>query len=784
MSIKKFKYGQRISMTSKNANKKQWYKDHYEYFTNHSSHYNSEKIRRQKINYDLINGIINEEDLIKSCKPYGLPKENIKNISYRDILSPKIKAIQGMESKTPFPYKIMAINPEATTRKEQEIFNRIKESVQEEIVSPIREAITQQEMGKIDQIDENTIQQIQQSIEEKVQKNTPDTVKRYMLRKYQDPVEKMAQHLVNILKERTDARNKFNKIFKHATVSGEGVGYVGIFNGHPDFWVVNPMRITSDENPDLEFIHKGEWARVEYPMTPSQIIDTFGDELSKAQIDLIYDSWEVNHVSSDDLFSYDFEEEVQEYNNTIKVVHTTWKAPRKMGFLKYRTEKGKIRNKYVSETYVQNPEAGDISIEWRWLPEVYEDWCIEVSEKIHIKQGPVPNQYRSDENPNICYLPYYGVKFDYLNSNVTSLVDRAKTLVYFYTIINYKFEKLVGSDKGKKILMNIKSIPKSAGFDLKKWQYYVEESPYIYFDPSEEGMNMSNSKAADVIDLSYAGDMNKYIGIMEDIRRQLGVTLGIPEAVEGQIAPREAVRNTQQSLIQTSNILEPYFNLHNQLKKEILYGLYDCAVTAYSGENNYKMSYMMDDMGLKILEIDFNELSRHQVGIYLLDSANVNSVREEIKTVGQAAMQNQTINFSDYIEIIRQNDIIEAKETIKLSEQEKLQQAQDAERQKAERDKELLQIQEDNETKKHEREKEIIILKEEERRKTEIVKGGLIGASYNADVDNDNDGVNDFVEIAQSAAEIRFKEKQLEHTKDIDNKKIAIEEKKLLQKNK
>ena len=90
------------------------------------------------------------------------------------------------------------------------------------------------------------------------------------------------------------------------------------------------------------------------------------------------------------------------------------------------------------------------------------------------------------------------------------------------------------------------------------------------------------------------------------------------------------------------------------------------------------------------------------------------------------------------------------------------------------------------EQQKHENEKEKIVLKESERRKTVIAQSALTGMSFNPDADGDNDGENDFLEIARDGvdAEIKRGKNQLdrekfEHTKHVDNEKLKIEKKKV-----
>ena len=90
---------------------------------------------------------------------------------------------------------------------------------------------------------------------------------------------------------------------------------------------------------------------------------------------------------------------------------------------------------------------------------------------------------------------------------------------------------------------------------------------------------------------------------------------------------------------------------------------------------------------------------------------------------------------------------------------------------------------------------ETIRVKEAERRQTEIIKASLTGASFNPDLDKDNDGTNDFMELAKAAdhnlkveqvqAKNQLDREKFENQKQVEAKKIAIEKEKLaLQKQK
>ena len=92
-------------------------------------------------NYNLYKGKLNLEDYASVLKPFGenVSVEITEEVENEDIVSGKIKAVLGIEMKRAFPYKVIAVNSEATSRKEEEYYNKIKSFVINSIMQPIRE---------------------------------------------------------------------------------------------------------------------------------------------------------------------------------------------------------------------------------------------------------------------------------------------------------------------------------------------------------------------------------------------------------------------------------------------------------------------------------------------------------------------------------------------------------------------------------------------------------------------------------------------------------------------
>ena len=779
-----------LSTSQKDANDKQWYKDRIQLLDTGTSRntYNTNGLseyHRMKVNYDLFNNILDLSDFEYVTKPFGgevgeLPAKMVN----RDIISNKIKVILGLESSRPFEYKVIAVNPEATTRKEEKEFSMIKDYVINSIIEPIKKEleIKQYEQLQGKQPTQEEIANINANVEEQLKTMTPDEVKVYMERNHQDIAEIQSQYLLEYLKRKEKLQRKFNIGAKHAAIAAKEFYWVGDINGEPSVRVCNPLRCNYDKSPETEFVEDGEWFTYEYRMTPSQVISFFADDLTKDEIEDIYVEFR-NYLTrplTEDLFTFSKNTLITENSNTIRVLHCVFRALREVQFLTYTDEEGAIQETLVDETYKFNPEAGDIDIHTEYLPEIYEGYKIGAG--IYKRLRPVPGQFRDMDNLYNIPLPYYGAVYDADNSLPTSLLDRGKIWQYLLNIVYYRLELVLASDKGKKVLMNINAVPDSTGLDIVKFKYFMETSPYGWLDPNQEGSGYSDmNTVAKVIDLSTASDIAKYVELAERIKRECGEAMGVSPQMEAQIAQRDAVENTKQILQQNSLMLEPFFSLHDLVKRNVLNALINQAKVSYAKNKPKKLSYVMDDLSVKSFDFDFNLLDNSSLGIFISDSGEVQKIKDTITQLSNIALQNQQVTYKDIISIMKEPSLSGAEDILEKSQKEAYEKEMNKIQQEQNNAKELEKIKEDAAKRQHEREKELIVLKETERRETEIQKIAITGASYNPDQDKDEDGENDFLEIARKGVETEIKqrkqnldERKFEHDKEVKKEELAI----------
>lgn len=191
-------------------------------------------------------------------------------------------------------------------------------------------------------------------------------------------------------------------------------------------------------------------------------------------------------------------------------------------------------------------------------------------------------------------------------------------------------------------------------------------------------------------------------------------------------------------------------------------------------------------MSRRIIDLDVGLLDNSTLGIFVSNSAKAEEAKDLIRQLTHAALQNQKVELSDVISVIRQEGIVEAEETLKAAEARRMEFEQNKNSEQIKANAEEAEKEREFTREKWKHEKDLAVLKEEEKRETVIVQGALVGASFNPDQDADSDGLNDFIEIAKHGLDaevkrrnVQLQENKFEHQKMIDDKKLKQNDKKL-----
>lgn len=793
---------QRLPMSKKTQDWKEACVDYIAGHSQGSSRDGNNRSRKEEMQtyYDLYNSIYSEKDLKYVTNPFKQQDGFPAMAQDYNIIKPKIDLLLGEETKRPFNFRVVHTSDIATSE--------IQDKAKQMIIDYIQATI----MSKLGPEEQARYQEALQSGEIM----TPEQIQKYISKDYKDIAEITAYHSLNYLKNKLNITHEFFKGWKDALIGGEEIYYVGIVNGEPCLQRINPIYFDYDsDTSDLEFIHDAQWCCYEMIMSLTEVYDRLYDKMSEKQLNELLDmmddrskggvtpevrktSLDYPHIKTHSING--FSSNPFEEADNIHVWHCCWKSLKKIGFVNIiNPETGMPEEYQVDETYKET--GNELDVEWKWIIEVWEGYRI--GQDLYVGIQPIEYQHISADNPNAQRLPYTGVIYNNTNSRPRSLVSMMKPLQYMYIVLWYRLELAMARDKGKVVTMDITQIPKSMNIDVAKWMHYLSALGVNFVNPYEEGWDIpgreggkpSQFNQISALDLTMANTIDQYINLMDKIESMLSEISGVSKQREGSISSNELVGNVERSVVQSAHITEPWFWVHNQVKKECLTMLLDTAKHAWK-DNKTSIQYVLDDATRAFLTLS-DDFFYEDMDIFVEDTTKNQQQIEALKNLMQPAMQNGA-SLLDIAEIITMDNVTMIRSKLEEIEQKRIEQQQAMEQAQAEREQQMAQIQ--NEIKEEE-----LMLKEAEMdlKKYEIDSNNatkITVAQLNAyrgaeNMDQDGNGQIDVVEIGNQALqqqkinseaaskqfEFNNKKREMEMKREIENKKIELEKQKMKQ---
>lgn len=793
---------QRLPMSKKTQDWKEACVDYIAGHSQGSSRDGNNRSRKEEMQtyYDLYNSIYSEKDLKYVTNPFKQQDGFPAMAQDYNIIKPKIDLLLGEETKRPFNFRVVHTSDIATSE--------IQDKAKQMIIDYIQATI----MSKLGPEEQARYQEALQSGEIM----TPEQIQKYLSKDYKDIAEITAYHSLNYLKNKLNITHEFFKGWKDALIGGEEIYYVGIVNGEPCLQRINPIYFDYDsDTSDLEFIHEAQWCCYEMIMSLTEVYDRLYDKMSEKQLNELLDmmddrskggvtpevrktSLDYPHIKTHSING--FSSNPFEEADNIHVWHCCWKSLKKIGFVNIiNPETGMPEEYQVDETYKET--GNELDVEWKWIIEVWEGYRI--GQDLYVGIQPVEYQHISADNPNAQRLPYTGVIYNNTNSRPRSLVSMMKPLQYMYIVLWYRLELAMARDKGKVVTMDITQIPKSMNIDVAKWMHYLSALGVNFVNPYEEGWDIpgreggkpSQFNQISALDLTMANTIDQYINLMDKIESMLSEISGVSKQREGSISSNELVGNVERSVVQSAHITEPWFWVHDQVKKECLTMLLDTAKHAWK-DNKTSMQYVLDDATRAFLTLS-DDFFYEDMDIFVEDTTKNQQQIEALKNLMQPAMQNGA-SLLDIAEIITMDNVTMIRSKLEEIEQKRMEQQQAMEQAQAEREQQMAQIQ--NEIKEEE-----LMLKEAEMdlKKYEIDSNNatkITVAQLNAyrgaeNMDQDMNGIPDPIEIGKQAIEqqkvnsdiaskqfeFNNKKREMEMKREIENKKIELEKQKMKQ---
>lgn len=735
--------------------------------------------------YNLYNSIFDEKDFKSITNPFKVEDGFPATPHDFNIIRPKVDLLIGEETKRPLNFRVIRTSQEATSE--------IQEKEKQMILQYIEAAITAK-------MSPEEAQQFQEQLQSG-EIMPPEQIAKYMDKDYKDIVENTAYHSLTYLREKLDLDNEFIKGWKDGLISGREIYYVGVLNAEPYAERVNPICFSYDKSPDLEFIEDGSWCCRKMRMPITEVYDRYYDKLEEKDLDKLEEMiGSTPGRNLGDRSPVDMGIQLRIYDNPIfegsgkslvNVWHCCWKSFKKIFYVTTTDDAGQPQINIVDETY--QPVGNEVSVEPDWIIEVWEGY--RAGSDLYFGIQPIEYQHVSIDNPNSQKLPYCGAIYSNTNSKPRSLVSILKPLQYMYIVLWYRLELAIARDKGKVVNMDITQIPKSMNISPAKWMHYLSSVGVNFINPYEEGWNIPGREGGKpaqfnqitALDLTMSNVIAEYIQLMDKIEELTGTISGITQQREGAVSTSEMVGNVERSVVQSSHITEPLFWVHNQCKRRVLNMLLNTAKGAWEETGKQKLQYIFDNGERAFLDIT-PKFYYEDMDVFVSDTSKDLENIQKLQQLIQPAMQNGAslleaaeILTNDNFNIIkqklkdmqtRQEQIQQQQQEAEAQQQQQLQQMQNEAKQQelmlqeAQMDLQRYQIDQDNQTK-------IAVAQINAYRGTE-------------ELDQDQNGIPDPVEIGKQAIEQQKinqeaynKRYEAKQKREIEDQKIQLEKDKM-----
>ena len=674
-----------------NQKGKTWRKQCVDFACNHNfliSGANRKSLKNKRINYDLLNGIIDMQDIEVILNPNGLQDDLVPDkIQHYPIINSKLNVLRGEESKRLFDYKAIVTDPnsisEASNAKKAQILQDLQQLVQNTSAS---EEEANQKLEELDQ---------------------------YYSYKWQDFREQRANILLNHYNKEINFSILFNDGIMDALTVGEEMYLCDIVGGEPIIEKLNPNNVTVFRSSYSKKVEDADMIIIEDYLSPGKITDIYGEFLTdkdRKYLENISNShfsggntdemanWDERnswvYVGDDkgnhrdkqlisELFnshSYTEKNSVCDFDGNIRVVRVFWKSRRK---IKKVTSFDPITAEenidFYPETYIADKDRGEKE-EAFWINEAWEG--TKIGDEIYVNIRPRPIQYNRLSNPSLCHFGIIGSIYSVNDSEPYSMVDMMKPYNYLYDVAHYRLNRLIARNYGKLAKLDLSLVPN--GWKVDKWLYFARKDGIAVVNSFNEGRQGAatgklagglNNASNGVIDLDEGNTIQQYMNLMEFAKLEMAEVVGISKQREGQIANRETVGGVERATLQSSHITEWVFTIHEDLKRRVLDCFIETAKIAIKGRNK-KFQYIMPDFAQRLVDIDGDEFAEADYGIVIDSSQQSQALHQKMDALVQAAMQNQMINFSTALKMFASCSLSEKMRMVESNERQAQQRAQ------------------------------------------------------------------------------------------------------------
>ena len=642
---------QRVPYSEKQ--KAEWYANSIDYIIDMGLSCNDRNDTERKL--DILHGNIPNEFYKKTLNPYNSNNEKytrfpatMRNL---DIMSDIIRRYVSEYFKGIHEFIVSASNPEIVIKKSAKL--------REEIGIMASQAFKQEFERRLKQMQAEAAQQgiPPEQINPQEAMPNPEEFMQNFNEKYIDDESKQGQDVLNFVRSITsDAMIYLSAFFDYVSL-GECYTYSDI-RGEKIVKEHIPV-IDAFPIPNGEFfVEDHDMFARRHLMSYTQILDMFDDVLTKedrAYLEKYYDYSSASgptQLMYSKFFEYypdvceKFTKKERELfknegvrveavnNNLYEVWHVVWRGYARQGILTYVNEVGLVTTKVVDESYKLDTQAGDISIEWAYKPQVYEGYRIggRYSAIYPIKARPIA--FERDGK-----LPYNGIMEVIPYMGKFSIIKTITPYQIMRNIFAYHREMIIAKNK-MLILILPKSLVSNNSEDVV---YRMAADGVLLVDDSEDA---NSQKMANIRMLN--AQMGDYIAqitqLMEATRQEAWDTVDMNAQRYGDIAQSSGVGTTQEAIARSSMGSVIIVQVFDEMRRRDYQRDIDFCKLAYI--DGLDTAYLDADGNRHYISLDVNSFVYSTYGITVKNDAKEQDKLQQLRQWAFSAAQNGDLDMA------------------------------------------------------------------------------------------------------------------------------------------
>lgn len=490
---------------------------------------------------------------------------NPTSVSFTPLVKKHFDALIGEFLGTPILPKISCKDTETisniTRDKELEIENSIVRFLKKHLSNSLLSFIDGKDI---------TDKSIQAQIDNIIQ-----DIDQNFISKYEIAAQNVVQYVMQ--SRETDMITKHKMLLLDLLITGTPFFRVKETNSHTniEIEVLDPLNTFVDRNPNSVYVKDSYRAVVRKWMTKSQILSTYGHELSKEDIGGLKSHWR------------DF----GDYGNYVATFRDSLPA-------------NSCSNASATDTLPGHPATGNGSVRTRLVP-IYEvEWletdkdfvmqrysAVRIGESIYILRGKDEHSIRTKDNPNYTCLSVNGVYFLNRSNEPFSLMLSCMSIQDKYDLLIYYRDNLIASSGNVGDWIDLSLIPQSLGVKfperIQKWIAYKKAGIGL-LDTTQEGRNNNGTAPLNTIFNGFDNTVKQQaIAAIQTAIDALEYTLSsitgvFRERLNG-IEQKDAVTNIKQGVNNSFIVTKQYYQQMDLLTCEMLV---DCLNQAKSTWKN------------------------------------------------------------------------------------------------------------------------------------------------------------------------------------------------------